>query len=121
MGLHPRLSKLVFRLHLSRRSVRLRLTLLYGSLFLLSGAGLLAITYLLVQNALAGPIGTSEGSLPRSAGGGVVHAPAVNGLPGRQAARRHRLLGPSAVPRGIMARRFCGLRWHFAGRLPERT
>ena len=37
-----------FRWHLPRRTVRLRLTALYGALFLLSGAGLLAITYGLV-------------------------------------------------------------------------
>ena len=35
-----------------RRTVRLRLTLLYGGLSLLSGAGLLAITYALVSNRL---------------------------------------------------------------------
>ena len=33
------------------RTVRLRLTLLYGALFTASGAALLAITYLLVGNA----------------------------------------------------------------------
>ena len=38
-------------LHLPSRTVRLRLTLLYGGLFLLSGAVLLAITYLLVRRA----------------------------------------------------------------------
>jgi len=117
MGLHPRLSKLVFRLHLSRRSVRLRLTLLYGSLFLLSGAGLLAITYLLVQNALAGPIRTSEGSFPRSAGGGVVHAPAGNGLPAQQVTDLHQLLVQSAIALGIMAVVSIGLGWLVAGRV----
>ena len=35
-------------LHLPRRTVRLRLTALYGGLFLISGAVLLAITYGLV-------------------------------------------------------------------------
>jgi hypothetical protein len=117
MGLRPRLSKLVFRLHLSRRSVRLRLTLLYGCLFLLSGAGLLAITYLLVQNALAGPMTTSEGSLPRSADGGVVHAPAGNGLPAQQVADLHQLLVQSAVALGIMAVVSIGLGWLVAGRV----
>jgi signal transduction histidine kinase len=38
----------------SRRTIRLRLTLIYGVLFLLTGAGLLAITYVLVQNATGG-------------------------------------------------------------------
>jgi signal transduction histidine kinase len=46
----PRLSPFVPRrwLRLPRRTVRLRLTLLYGGLFLVAGAGLLAITYGLV-------------------------------------------------------------------------
>jgi signal transduction histidine kinase len=38
----------------SRRSIRLRLTLIYGGLFLICGAALLAITYALVDNATAG-------------------------------------------------------------------
>jgi signal transduction histidine kinase len=46
--------------HLPRRTLRLRLTLLYGSLFLLSGAALLAITYLLVVNATSGFIFTTQ-------------------------------------------------------------
>jgi signal transduction histidine kinase len=44
------------------RSVRLRLTALYGSLFLLCGAGLLAITYLLVRHT---PHHVPPGSLRR--------------------------------------------------------
>jgi signal transduction histidine kinase len=44
---------------LPRRTVRLRLTLLYGGLFLLSGAALLAITYVLVDHATAGVAGVS--------------------------------------------------------------
>jgi signal transduction histidine kinase len=43
------LNRLHARPRLTRQTVRLRLTLLYGSLFLASGAGLLAITYLLVR------------------------------------------------------------------------
>jgi signal transduction histidine kinase len=39
---------------LPRRTVRLRLTLLYGGLFLLCGAALLAVTYVLVDHATAG-------------------------------------------------------------------
>ena len=41
-------------LHVPRRSVRLRLTLLYGSLFLASGAVVLTITDLLWRNATVG-------------------------------------------------------------------
>jgi len=49
VALLPRLTRLG-----SRRTIRLRLTLIYGGLFLIAGAGLLAITYVLVQNATAG-------------------------------------------------------------------
>jgi signal transduction histidine kinase len=41
---------------LPRRTVRLRLTLLYGSLFLVSGAALLATTYVLVRHATDNPV-----------------------------------------------------------------
>ena len=117
MGLHPRLSQLVSRPHLPRRTVRLRLTLLYGCLFLLSGAGLLAVTYLLVHNALAGPMRTLGGSLPRSADGGIVHAPADSGLLAQQAADLHQLLVQSAIALAIMAVVSIGLGWLVAGRV----
>jgi hypothetical protein len=116
-GLHPRLSQLAFRLNLSRRGVRLRLTLWYGCLFLLSGAGLLAITYLLVQNALAGPIATTRGTPPRSAGGGIVRAPADGGLLAQQAADLHQLVVQSAIALGIMTVVSIGLGWLVAGRV----
>ena len=66
-----------------RRSVRLRLTMLYGSLFLLSGACLLVITYFLVAHQLsarvevssAGTRGASPVTLPGSASGGIATAP----------------------------------------------
>jgi signal transduction histidine kinase len=45
-----------FRLSRPKTTVRWRLTLIYGALFLLSGAALLAITYTLVQHAtVSGP------------------------------------------------------------------
>src|SRR4051794_33967270 len=50
MTFGKRLAALASRARLPRRSVRLRLTLLYGGLFLSSGAVLLAITYLLVRH-----------------------------------------------------------------------
>jgi signal transduction histidine kinase len=62
-------------LRLPRRTVRLRLTAVYGALFLLSGAALLAITYFLVSSqlpksgvighehqALTGPAATQPGA-----------------------------------------------------------
>ena len=42
--------------HLPRRTVRLRLTALYGGLFLISGAVLLAITYGLVVGPARSPL-----------------------------------------------------------------
>ncbi len=54
-------------LHLPARTVRLRLTLLYSSLFLLSGAVLLAITYILVRRA---------GGPDLVVAGGSAHGPA---------------------------------------------
>jgi two-component system, OmpR family, sensor histidine kinase VanS len=57
-------------LHLPSRTVRLRLTLLYGGLFLVSGLALLAITYLLYRNStgvdLIVPTGIPHG--PRGSG-----------------------------------------------------
>jgi signal transduction histidine kinase len=54
MNIRARLLRLATRPHLPRRTVRLRLTLLYGVLFLVSGAVLLTITYGLVRNATDG-------------------------------------------------------------------
>ncbi|HEV2892527.1 MAG TPA: hypothetical protein VG411_02140, partial [Actinomycetota bacterium] len=50
---------------LPRTSVRLKLTLLYGGLFLLAGAGLLAVNYALVSSQFTLPFGVRvEGPPP---------------------------------------------------------
>jgi signal transduction histidine kinase len=49
--LNNRITHLAVGPHLPQRKVRVRLTLLYGFLFLLSGAALMAITYALLVNA----------------------------------------------------------------------
>ncbi|MGO9906137.1 MAG: sensor histidine kinase [Solirubrobacteraceae bacterium] len=57
---------------LPRRTIRLRLTLLYGGLFLVAGAGLLAITYALVAGGgpesksvfVSNPVPAGAGQLP---------------------------------------------------------
>src|SRR6516225_10068212 len=54
MGPRRRLTDIARRPHLPQRTIRLRLTVLYGGLFLLFGAGLLAVTYLLVVHATSG-------------------------------------------------------------------
>ncbi|MDQ1463817.1 MAG: hypothetical protein QOC73_758 [Actinomycetota bacterium] len=57
----PRLRRRLAPLtHLPRSTVRLRLTLLYGLFFLLCGAGLLTINYVLMVHATKGFIFTSE-------------------------------------------------------------
>jgi signal transduction histidine kinase len=65
MALRNRMLRLAKATHLPRRTVRLRLMLLYGALFLISGAALLAITYFFVDAASGnafiahGPNGTT--------------------------------------------------------------
>jgi signal transduction histidine kinase len=54
LRLRDRLTRLASRRQAPRRTVRLRLTMLYGGLFLASGAALLAITYVLVVHATSG-------------------------------------------------------------------
>jgi signal transduction histidine kinase len=49
--LNGRITRLAVGRHLPHRTVRVRLTLLYGALFLVSGAALMAITYALLVNA----------------------------------------------------------------------
>jgi signal transduction histidine kinase len=50
-GLNGWFTRMAVGRHLSHRTVRARLTVLYGGLFVLSGAGLMAIAYLLLVNA----------------------------------------------------------------------
>ena len=63
---------LVSKVHLPQRTVRLRLTLLYGTLFLVAGAALLAITYWLVVQRTGDSLYTT--SLD-GAGVGIVAVP----------------------------------------------
>ncbi|MEN3280567.1 MAG: hypothetical protein V7607_1707 [Solirubrobacteraceae bacterium] len=69
--LRQALTQLLLGRGVPRRTVRLRLTLLYGGAFLASGAALLAITYLLVVNNTSGFVFTSEDG----ASGSVVASP----------------------------------------------
>ena len=62
----------------SRRTIRVRLTLLYGSLFLLSGAGLLAITDFLFRQATSEVVQSGDvagGPLPDGSAGPPPPAP----------------------------------------------
>jgi signal transduction histidine kinase len=131
---------------LPRRSVRLKLTLLYGALFLACGAALLTITYFLVQNRL--PVvatshnrsGTSGGqslgvicfqSLTGGSGGAPAPAPQTLGgcstvtqaLDAQRSTELNQLLEESGVALAIMTVVSVALGWLVAGRVlrPLRT
>src|SRR6266487_1203908 len=126
MRLHLRPAMLAVRRYQPRRTVRLRLTALYGTLFLLSGAGLLAITDTLASNGhIAQPVaaGTGAGTSSAQSGGGQ-QSQSVGGLtPHQKAAEVHHLLLVSAIALGIMAVVSIVLGWIIAGRVlrPLRT
>jgi signal transduction histidine kinase len=122
------------RAHQPQRSVRLRLTLTYGGLFLLSGAALLAITYVLDDHLpisiektyTSGPGKGLHGTKPR--GLGRAHQlPPLPSLAAQATQQRgsdlHHLLLGSMVAVAVMAFVSIGLGWLVAGRIlrPLRT
>jgi signal transduction histidine kinase len=130
---------------LPRRTVRLKLTMLYGALFLVSGAVLLAVTYFLVARTLPAAAAIST----HASGAGQVSSQQVcfvagsgssagSGLPTTlpsygsgcailasqyQSDELRRLLTDSAIALGVMAAASIGLGWLVAGRVlqPLRT
>jgi signal transduction histidine kinase len=120
---------------LSRRTIRLRLTLLYGTLFLLSGAGLLAIAYFLATrspflaySAVTSPAaikGSGSPSAPRSVLGSSRLTAGQAAAVAREfhdwelaqhAAEMHHLLVWSLAAFGAMAAVSLILGWAVAGR-----
>jgi signal transduction histidine kinase len=78
--LNGRITQLAVGRHLPHRTVRLRLTLLYGGLFLVSGAALMAIAYALLVNA--GFVFTLQNGPAITQGQpGLVSTPPPAGLP----------------------------------------
>jgi two-component system, OmpR family, sensor histidine kinase VanS len=122
-------------LHLPSRTVRLRLTLLYSGLFLVSGVALLATTYLLFRSTtgvdLIVPIGTPHGSTGPGARNGAsanpevvrqvrqMYAAAVE----RNTHGLHQGLIQSGIALAIMTAVSIALGWLVAGRVlrPLRT
>src|ERR1035441_2791512 len=111
---------------LPRRSVRLRLTALYGGLFVASGTGLLAITNVLARG-WPWP-GASLGivmSVPSNGSGRAHHGRRLSATSHQlqvQAAHQHaaelsQLLAGSAVALGVMAVVSVALGWIIAGRV----
>jgi len=121
-----------------RRTVRLRLTAVYGGLFLLLGAALLGITYLLVSKQLPSTPGKAGTSTSVQSGSGVF----VRAVPGncrlsasppmapsqlqtraqkclaeQRAVELNQLLTESAVALAIMTVVSIGLGWLVAGRM----
>jgi signal transduction histidine kinase len=140
---------LASRPRLPRHTIRLRLTLLYGALFLASGTGLLIITYVLVAHRLPGIVTVDH---QRAAGAGAGSATMISGpataacAPARsgpvtpaqlarcaqqaeatmarqRAAELNQLLTESGIALAIMTVTSIGLGWLVAGRVlrPLRT
>jgi len=111
-----------------RLTVRLRLTLLYGTLFLLCGGALLAITYLLVQHSIRSshPFqGLRQGPGGHFPGGGPLPQPTVESqnkefLTQQQGALMHQLLINSGIALAVMAVISGVLGWVVAGRVLRR-
>jgi signal transduction histidine kinase len=119
------------RRRLPRRTVRLKLTLLYGGLFLASGAGLLALTYLLVVTRFPVSVHRLTTPLSRTPLGGLVvpgvHEPSLAQVKAQANADRsaamHEFLTQSEIALAIMTVISIGLGWLLAGRVlrPLRT
>jgi HAMP domain-containing protein len=127
MAVPGHLTGLARRPGLPRRTVRLRLTALYGALFLLSGTGLLAITNALAR-AWPWPR-PQEAPLPAALRGpghrGTLSPERLNAINHQlqaQAAHQHaaalnQLLAASAVALAVMAVVSVALGWVVAGRV----
>ena len=107
----------------SWRTVRFRLTCLYGGLFLISGAALLGVTYALMDHALGQPLysGTRQPARPDAAG--IVRGTGPSSVQSQHAADLHQLLVQSGIALCIMAIVSIALGWIIAGRVlrPLRT
>jgi signal transduction histidine kinase len=134
------------RLRLPRRTVRLKLTMLYGALFLICGTALLAITYFLVQQHLPAAL-TSKGQIAseqqqvsvggNGAGSEVCYTQAVGGaglgtlvggtlpsgngcaalLGAARSEELRQLITDSGIALAIMAAASTALGWVVAGRV----
>jgi signal transduction histidine kinase len=132
LALTDRLTRLVDRPGLRPRTVRMRLTVLYGGLFLVCGAALLAITYVLVAHATVrtGYVRTvvrgSAGSHLRPIHGhryALGESVVASAVRGQRISDLHQLLIWSGIALAIMAIIASALGWIVAGRVlaPLRT
>jgi signal transduction histidine kinase len=104
--------------------VRLRLTLLYGGLFIVSSAALLTLTYVLMAQLFSAPSTTGGPAVGRDPDGIERLPPSAVNLPAQhQAATLHNFALGATVALGAMAVVAMGLGWLMAGRvlMPLRT
>jgi len=112
---------------LPRRTIRLRLTLFYSGLFLVSGAAMLAITYLLARFAFhTAPLHAYTATRPparsrragaASPGPPLAHLPSQTALQAQANTDLHQLLVVSGVALAVMALASVVLGWLVAGRV----
>jgi signal transduction histidine kinase len=106
--------------HLPARTLRLRLALLYGCLFLLSGAALLVVTNVLVNTVDAPGVTIYLHGAPPSVGSTPAQKNRATETPNPDAAQRsadlRSLLEWSLVALGGMTLLSVGLGWYVAGR-----
>jgi signal transduction histidine kinase len=113
MPLRPKLTGHSFRARLPRRTIRVRLAVLFFAVFLASGAALLAVTVAVWE-------GRTGAHVVRAPAGSLLH-PAI-GI-GQQNVDRHQLLIASGIALAIMGGLSLALGWLVAGRFlrPVRT
>ena len=125
------------RIHLPARTVRLRLTLVYGGLFFVSGVALLVVTYVLFERATrvsngsasvrvdGKPFGHALPTLPPTTRAPKVVSigPKALGEELKRSSDLHQLLINSAIALAIITVIALLLGWYFAGRMlrPVRT
>ncbi len=116
-----RLWKGRFKLPLPRRTVRLRLTLLYSSLFLALGAGLLALTYVLAARRITAPASVPSELLSQPTSLPLSRASTTDSLAqllhAQAAANLHQFLIQSGIAFSIVAVVTIVLGWVVAGRV----
>lgn len=107
------------RAWLPRRTVRLRLTLLYGGLFFAAGAGLLAVVYLLAEHTGSVLVERSKYGHPVIATSPPRHlaGPGQDLAAHQRAADLYHLLVNSGIALAIMAVVALALGWLIAGRV----
>jgi signal transduction histidine kinase len=113
MPLRPKLTGRSFRARLPRRTIRVRLAVLFFAVFLASGAALLAVTVVVW-------LGRTGGTTARAPAGSLLH-PAI-GIT-QHSSDRHQLLIASGIALATMAGLSLALGWLVAGRFlrPLRT